>query len=652
MAKKSVKPEHKKKPTIQAKRMPKPLVRKTAVASPTPTDPHTLSPTNAQALQRTIGNQALRRLAIQRKMTLGPVGDKYEQEADAVAKQVVNNLQAPRTQSADSETMQRQEEEELQMKPVSNISSLQRQEEEEMLQGKRDTLQRQEEEELQMKPIQRQEEEELQAKGDPMLAGGELSNDIEGAVHNAKSGGKQLDDTIRQPMEQAFNADFRSVKVHTDSRSDSLNRSLSARAFTSGQDIFFRNGEYSPTSNGGQELLAHELTHVVQQNGTQIQAQPKIQRMAFENTNWESAKTAEISSGGGGGAIIIKDKGDPIVVKASEDSSGEAMLFAQLFSGTMKDDENKSGDWRVETPGVRLADATESARIKGVLDNLLPDSPDDPRIARSKAALIDGSPTVIYSYAKGEDFGKYLYQAKKGKQGPKFKERLKAVSQLWTNPSFLHLLGKSTTIDIFMGNTDRLFLFNPDNFMVDLSKKKNRLSLIDNVFDAPLQGGKFETKTDFDQWVSKSDYSEELKDMISFVDEFKGDNFEGLARAAVGKIYDEVRYNMPNSIGEDLSNIMREQMDTNFGAMVDWFASGLAEAKGKMMIAVQHAENAIKDGELDLGNKQHRILRHLKARKLYLAGASAEEAWRLSSGFVKGDTTGLNRSGFKMGSRK
>lgn len=57
--------------------------------------PTTLSPADAHALQRTIGNQALGRLIIQRKMTVGPVGDKYEQEADTVAKQVVGKLNNP-----------------------------------------------------------------------------------------------------------------------------------------------------------------------------------------------------------------------------------------------------------------------------------------------------------------------------------------------------------------------------------------------------------------------------------------------------------------------------------------------------------------------------------------------------------------------------
>jgi hypothetical protein len=60
-------------------------------------------------------------------------------------------------------------------------------------------------------------------------------------------------------------ADFSGVKVHTDAQSDQLNRSIQAKAFTTGQDVFFRAGAYQPGSRAGQELIAHELTHVVQQ---------------------------------------------------------------------------------------------------------------------------------------------------------------------------------------------------------------------------------------------------------------------------------------------------------------------------------------------------------------------------------------------------
>jgi len=63
------------------------------------------------------------------------------------------------------------------------------------------------------------------------------------------------------------------VTVHTDGQSDQLNQALQAKAFTTGQDIFFQAGAYEPGSQAGQELLAHELTHVVQQGQTTINRQ-------------------------------------------------------------------------------------------------------------------------------------------------------------------------------------------------------------------------------------------------------------------------------------------------------------------------------------------------------------------------------------------
>ncbi len=78
-------------------------------------------------------------------------------------------------------------------------------------------------------------------------------------------------------MEQAFGADFSQVQVHTDSKSNKLNESIQAKAFTTGKDIFFKQGEYQPDNQPGQELLAHELTHVVQQNGSQVQAKTDSQ---------------------------------------------------------------------------------------------------------------------------------------------------------------------------------------------------------------------------------------------------------------------------------------------------------------------------------------------------------------------------------------
>jgi hypothetical protein len=100
---------------------------------------------------------------------------------------------------------------------------------------------------------------------------GEAAQDVEQAIQRARGGGQALDSGVRAQMEPAFGADFSGVRVHANAGADALNRSLSARAFTTGQDIFFRQGAYNPGSSSGRELLAHELTHVVQQNGDHVQ---------------------------------------------------------------------------------------------------------------------------------------------------------------------------------------------------------------------------------------------------------------------------------------------------------------------------------------------------------------------------------------------
>jgi hypothetical protein len=99
---------------------------------------------------------------------------------------------------------------------------------------------------------------------------GDVIPEIEADIQRERGGGQALDGGARAQMEPALGADFSGVRVHTGSQADTLNRSLSARAFTTGQDIFFKQGEYSPGSASGRELLAHELTHVVQQGGGRV----------------------------------------------------------------------------------------------------------------------------------------------------------------------------------------------------------------------------------------------------------------------------------------------------------------------------------------------------------------------------------------------
>ena len=85
-------------------------------------------------------------------------------------------------------------------------------------------------------------------------------------INQLRGGGQSLDGAVQRELGTRMGADFSGVSVHATPEADDLNQRLGARAFTTGQDIFFRQGEYDPHSSGGKELLAHELTHVVQQN--------------------------------------------------------------------------------------------------------------------------------------------------------------------------------------------------------------------------------------------------------------------------------------------------------------------------------------------------------------------------------------------------
>jgi hypothetical protein len=96
----------------------------------------------------------------------------------------------------------------------------------------------------------------------------------ENSIASLSTRGNSLPPPVRSFMESRFNADFSAVRIHTDAHAHELARSVQATAFTVGNDVVFGAGHYAPDSESGKRLLAHELTHVVQQVGVQ----PRLQR--------------------------------------------------------------------------------------------------------------------------------------------------------------------------------------------------------------------------------------------------------------------------------------------------------------------------------------------------------------------------------------
>lgn len=167
-------------------------------------------------LQRTIGNQAVQRLmksgALQAKLRISAPGDVYEQEADRVADAV---MRMPQPQAVSS-----------------GIPSIQR-------------------------ACQKCESGSIS----------EVNPDLEINIQSLKGGGKPLSENERAFFEPRFGHDFCDVRIHADTRAANVARSVRARAFTLGRSIAFGEHEYAPDSFDGRRLLAHELTHVIQQGG-------------------------------------------------------------------------------------------------------------------------------------------------------------------------------------------------------------------------------------------------------------------------------------------------------------------------------------------------------------------------------------------------
>lgn len=105
------------------------------------------------------------------------------------------------------------------------------------------------------------------SEGDGITAGGLVHPDVEAAIAASHGQGQSLHSDLQATLSNSYGDSLNDVQVHTGSQADSLARAVSARAFTVGNDIFFAQGEYNPGSNSGQDLIAHEVAHVVQQRG-------------------------------------------------------------------------------------------------------------------------------------------------------------------------------------------------------------------------------------------------------------------------------------------------------------------------------------------------------------------------------------------------
>lgn len=245
---------------------------------------HNVQNGKPNAIQQLKGNIPF--FAAQAKLSVGKADDVYEKEADAMADKVVQRAESNPFNAVESffpaSPIQKKSEEEnpdkIQAKPLSDsIKPLVQlmTNEEEKVQEKCEvcekesvfskTTENEESNNIQQKCEScEHEEENIQKKsnGD----GNTSTNTVEKTLKSTKGSGSVLPSNSKTQMERSFGADFSNVKIHSNSTSALMNRQLGAQAFTNGNDIYFNSGKFNTSSKSGNHLLAHELTHVIQQN--------------------------------------------------------------------------------------------------------------------------------------------------------------------------------------------------------------------------------------------------------------------------------------------------------------------------------------------------------------------------------------------------
>ncbi|EJL64883.1 eCIS core domain-containing protein [Flavobacterium sp. CF136] len=248
---------------------------------------------------------------VQAKLNIGKSNDKYEVEADNVADQIVSQKQnknlsesffnpSPLIQKKTNEPQKKEEKEStIQEKPLSeSITPVQlKTEKEEAIQNKTEIPVSENKKTVEKAPVtkpliqQKKTEDEVQTKeGEEEIQSKENdkelqtsaaadanptdNSNLENNLNRSKGGGSSLPGPVKKEMESGFGADFNNVKIHNDSNAVQMNKELGSQAFANGSDIYFNEGKYNPNSTDGKHLLAHELTHTVQQGASAIQ--PKM----------------------------------------------------------------------------------------------------------------------------------------------------------------------------------------------------------------------------------------------------------------------------------------------------------------------------------------------------------------------------------------
>jgi hypothetical protein len=221
---------------------------------------------------------------VQAKLSVGPAGDQYEREADAVADRVVRALRST-IERSDSDG------------PGGGGGG------DRVGDGAMGRVRR------------------ISRSAPIGAVGGDVDVDTERRITAATGGGSPLPSHVSARLEPAFGADFSGIRVHEGARAAELNDRIQARAFTTGSDIFFRDGVPDASTTSGQHLLAHELTHTIQQGAARRIARSRAPADPAATPVADRASRIQRAPGSG-------------IIQRNDDPPAKVGWFSWLFGGS------------------------------------------------------------------------------------------------------------------------------------------------------------------------------------------------------------------------------------------------------------------------------------------------------------------------------
>lgn len=315
----------------------------------------------------------------------------------------------------------------------------------------------------------------------------EIDPTISQAIESRRGGGAPLPEGLQRSMGAAFDgADFSAVRVHTGPQASALSESLQAQAFTTGKDVFFRDGAWAPETRTGQATIAHELTHTIQQGAVGRQGagatgtvqNKRVQRLAVDDQPWPNLAPSPTlsmrkSSGGTGGVYFATDAAESVVVKLD---APEKAFSAQVANKvTAIGTGLQTTDYRILAPGspgnaaikadILAHTQTDQQAALGnrpVQARLAQDGPNDAADAKTAVVLMEQMPNVSLD--------------EMARDPAQHDNLLTAL----TNPAVLQGFAKLIVADAITGNGDR--------FMKDLAPEAAVPDIpanITNIFLSP-----------------------------------------------------------------------------------------------------------------------------------------------------------------------